>query len=127
MLYCPRYGEYDFNSDDGPRGGLEFPVSHTILSKWRELAVDLTLSRRHARRLDFVINKKKQQNLENFPVERVRFQVVLPGHIIGTLAVILYGWTIEFKTSLAGPEVALFLIGFGGMVTRLSISLLSLH
>lgn len=102
-------------------------MSHTYLPNWLGLVVDLILCRRHARRLDFVINKKKQQNLENFPVERVRFQVVLPGHIIGTLAVILYGWTIEFKTSLAGPEVALFLIGFGGMFTRISISLLSLH
>lgn len=43
----------------------------------------------------------------------MRFQVVIPGHIIGTLAVIAYGWTIKFKTHIAGPEIALFFIGWG--------------
>ena len=69
--------------------------------------------RRHARRLGITIRKGKQQDLENFPIEVVRFQVVLPGHVIGTLALIAYGWTIKFRTHIAGPEVALFFIGFG--------------
>jgi len=69
--------------------------------------------RRHARCLGVIINKSKQQDLSNFPIERVRFEVVVPGHIIGTLGLILFGWTIKYQTNLAGPEVALFLIGFG--------------
>ncbi len=69
--------------------------------------------RRHAKRLGFEIKKGKQQDLENFPIEVVRFQVVLPGHVIGTLAILVYGWTIKFQTHIAGPEVALFFIGFG--------------
>jgi MFS family permease len=69
--------------------------------------------RRHARRLGVVIHNTKQQDLSNFPIEQVRFQVAVPGHIIGTLAFIAFGWTIKFQTSLAGPEVALFFIGFG--------------
>lgn len=71
------------------------------------------LSSRHARRLGLVIKKGKQQDLTNFPIEVVRFQVAIPGHIIGTLAIIVYGWTIKFGTHIAGPEVALFFIGFG--------------
>jgi hypothetical protein len=71
------------------------------------------LTRRHARRLGLVIKKGKQQDLTNFPIEVVRFQVVIPGHIVGTLAVIVYGWTLKFKTHIAGPEVALFFIGWG--------------
>lgn len=69
--------------------------------------------RRHARRLNVEIKKGKQQDLSDFPIEIVRFQVVLPGHIIGTAAILAYGWTIKFATHLAGPEIALFFIGFG--------------
>ncbi|KXL50346.1 hypothetical protein M433DRAFT_74480 [Acidomyces richmondensis BFW] len=69
--------------------------------------------RRHARRLGIVIAKGKQQDLSTFPIERVRFQVVIPGHIIGTFALVIYGWTLKFHTSLAGPEIGLFFVGFG--------------
>lgn len=68
---------------------------------------------RHARKLKVPITKGKQQDLANFPIECVRFQVILPGHVIGTLAFVAFGWTLDFQTSLAGPEVALFFIGFG--------------
>ena len=60
-----------------------------------------------------VISKRKQQDLANFPIERVRFEVVIPGHIIGIIGVVIFGWTIKFQTHLAGPEVAFFLVGFG--------------
>ena len=69
--------------------------------------------RRHARSSNLTISKGKQQDLTNFPIERVRFQVVVPGHIIGTMGIIVFGWTLEYQTHLAWPEVALFLIGFG--------------
>lgn len=69
--------------------------------------------RRTAKRLGMVITKRKQQDLRDFPIERVRLQVVVPGHIIGLLAIILFGWTIKFRTHLAGPEIALFFVGFG--------------
>ncbi|KAK5171338.1 uncharacterized protein LTR77_004482 [Saxophila tyrrhenica] len=69
--------------------------------------------RRYASRLGFEIKKGKQQDLENFPIEVVRFQVVLPGHVLGTMGILVYGWTLKFETHIAGPEVALFFIGFG--------------
>ena len=69
--------------------------------------------RRHARRLGMVITKGKQQDLRDFPIEKVRLEVVVPGHIIGTLALVAFGWTLKYRTSLAGPEIALFFIGFG--------------
>jgi ABC-type microcin C transport system permease subunit YejB len=40
-------------------------------------------------------------------------EVVLPGHIIGTLGFALYGWSVHYGWHLAVPEIALFLIGFG--------------
>ena len=69
--------------------------------------------RRAARNVGVTISTRKQQDLRDFPIERVRMQVVVPGHVVGTLALLLFGWTMNFRTHLAGPELALFLIGFG--------------
>jgi MFS family permease len=69
--------------------------------------------RRHAKRVGMTITKGKQQDLSNFPIERVRFEIVIPGHIIGILGLVAFGWTVKFQTHLAGPEIALFVIGFG--------------
>jgi multidrug resistance protein len=69
--------------------------------------------RRHAKVMGMTINKGKQQDLSNFPVERVRMQIVIPGHIIGIFGLIAFGWTVKFQTHIAGPEIALFVIGFG--------------
>ncbi|KAF1999309.1 MFS general substrate transporter [Amniculicola lignicola CBS 123094] len=69
--------------------------------------------RRHAQRLGMAITKGKTQDLRNFPIEKVRLQVVVPGHVIGTLGLLAFGWSIKFQTHIAGPEVALFFIGFG--------------
>lgn len=68
--------------------------------------------RRHARRLGMVITNK-QQDLREFPIEKVRLQVVLPGHCIGSIAIIGFGWTLKYRTHIAGPEILLFFIGFG--------------
>ena len=69
--------------------------------------------RRYATRLNMPISKGKQQDLSNFPIERVKLEIVIPGHIIGILGLIMFGWTVKFQTHLAGPEIALFVIGFG--------------
>ncbi|KAK4500935.1 hypothetical protein PRZ48_009127 [Zasmidium cellare] len=69
--------------------------------------------RRHAKRLGFDIKAGRQQDLTNFPIERVRFEIVFPGHLIGTMAFVVFGWTLDFGVHLAGPEIALFFIGFG--------------
>ncbi|KAM3422399.1 hypothetical protein BST61_g2751 [Cercospora zeina] len=85
--------------------------------------------RRHAQRLNMAICKRKQQDLTDFPIERVRLQIVVQAHIVGTIGIIIFGWTLHFETHLAGPEVALFLIGFG-VSTAFSVTntlLLDLH
>lgn len=69
--------------------------------------------RRHAKAIGMEITKGKQQDLSDFPIERVRMQVVVPGHIIGIIGMIMFGWTVKFQTHLAGPEIALFITGFG--------------
>jgi MFS family permease len=69
--------------------------------------------RRHAKKAGMTITKGKQQDLSNFPIERVRFEIVIPGHIVGILGLLLFGWTVKYQTHIAGPEVALFIIGLG--------------
>lgn len=85
--------------------------------------------RRHARQLGMTISKTKQQDLSSFPIEKVRFQVVVPSHVIGTASIIVYGWTLDYHTHLAWPEVALFFLGFG-VTTAFNITntlLIDLH
>ncbi|RDI81691.1 hypothetical protein Vi05172_g8319 [Venturia inaequalis] len=69
--------------------------------------------RRHAKKVGLVITKGKQQDLRDFPIERARIEVVVPNHAIGTLALIAFGWTIEYRLHIAVPEVILFFVGFG--------------
>ena len=69
--------------------------------------------RRHAAASGMTIRKGKQQDLSNFNIERVRLQIVIPGHIIGICGMLMFGWTVKYQTHIAGPEVALFVIGFG--------------
>jgi multidrug resistance protein len=69
--------------------------------------------RRHAKAMGMVITKGKQQDLSDFPIERVRMQIVIPGHIIGIFGLVAFGWTVKFQTHIVGPEIALFVIGFG--------------
>lgn len=69
--------------------------------------------RRHAALNNLTIIKGKQQDLRSFPIEKVRLQVGAPGHVIGTLALIAFGWMVKYRIHIAGPEVALFFIGFG--------------
>lgn len=85
--------------------------------------------RRYAKAMGMTITKGKQQDLSDFPIERVRLQILIPGHIIGILGLILFGWTLQFRTHIVGPEVALFVMGFG-ITTAFNITnglLIELH
>lgn len=68
--------------------------------------------RRHAKAVGLVITPGKQQDLSNFNIERARLEVLVPAHIIGIFGLIAFGWTVRFRTHLAGPEAALFVMGF---------------
>lgn len=69
--------------------------------------------RRHAALINMPLTKGRQQDLRNYPLEQARLEVVAPGHVIGTLGLVAFGWTVKFRTHIAGPEIALFIIGFG--------------
>ncbi|KAF2423115.1 MFS general substrate transporter [Tothia fuscella] len=68
---------------------------------------------RHATRVGMIIQKGKQSDLRNFPIEKARMEIVAPVHLLGTISLIIFGWTIKFRTHIAGPEIMLFFTGFG--------------
>ncbi|KAJ4300632.1 hypothetical protein N0V88_003317 [Collariella sp. IMI 366227] len=67
--------------------------------------------RRVARRIGFVIDYKRGDDLRHFPIERARLEPVAPILGVGVVAVVCYGWVLEFRTSVAGPLVLLFVVG----------------
>ena len=71
--------------------------------------------RRHAKRNGFPLVKNRHQDLTNFPIERARLEVALPLLYVGNIGSIAYGWTLEYKTNLAGPLIVLFFFGYGSM------------
>lgn len=68
--------------------------------------------RRHAQRLGIEISNKRQQDLEHFPIESARLEVVLPLVFLASATIIAYGWVMHYHTSLAGPIVLLFILMF---------------
>jgi MFS family permease len=69
--------------------------------------------RRHAKLAGMPIVKGQQQDLTNFNIERVRLEIVLPCHVIGTIGLLIFGWTVHYGTHIAFPEIGLVVIGFG--------------
>jgi multidrug resistance protein len=67
---------------------------------------------RHAKRNGYPITKNRNTDLSSFPIERARVEVGLPCFLLGVMTVIGYGWVIQFGTSIAGPVVMLFLLGY---------------
>lgn len=73
--------------------------------------------RRHAKAVGMTITKGKQQDLSSFNIERVRLQIAVPAHVIAVLGLLCFGWTVKYQTHIAGPEIALFVTGFGFSTT----------
>lgn len=69
--------------------------------------------RRLAKKSGFPVKKNRHQDLTNFPVEKARLQICLPLLYLSCVSLIIYGWVLKFRTSLAGPLVALFFTGYG--------------
>ncbi|KAK0620610.1 major facilitator superfamily transporter [Immersiella caudata] len=67
--------------------------------------------RRHAARLGICVDKKRQTDLADFPIERARLEVGLPLLVLSTAVTAAWGWAIQAKAHVAVVCVLLFLIG----------------
>lgn len=64
---------------------------------------------RIARQIDFPVNKKRQSDLRNFPIERARLQIALPLCYIGCACLVIHGWIMNIDGPLAADLVVLFI------------------
>ncbi|KAL7629749.1 hypothetical protein AAE478_001272 [Parahypoxylon ruwenzoriense] len=67
--------------------------------------------RRIAKKIGISVDRKRGNDLRNFPIEKVRLQLVYPLVIIGAAAYIGYGWALYKETHVAVPLVLSFFIG----------------
>ncbi|KAF2396639.1 citrate synthase [Trichodelitschia bisporula] len=68
--------------------------------------------RRHAARLGFPVQRNRQADLSGFPIERARLEIALPLLAFGAASIVVYGWLLEARVSIAGPCVMLFGLGY---------------
>jgi len=68
--------------------------------------------RYHAKRLNIPIVHNRRADLTNFPIERARLEVAVLTLFLGSTCIVGFGWTVQYKTNLAGPLMLLFAIGF---------------
>ncbi|KZF21903.1 MFS general substrate transporter [Xylona heveae TC161] len=71
--------------------------------------------RRYAKKHGFPLDKTKQHDLTDYPLERARLDICLPLTYLGALAMIAYGWLVEYgyRIGVAGPVVILVVLGYG--------------
>lgn len=53
--------------------------------------------RRHAHVHNLIIDKKRQQDLTNFPIEKARLEIALPLFYLGAASVMGYGWVCRHE------------------------------
>ena len=68
--------------------------------------------KRIARKLGFPLQKNRQADLSNFPIEKARMQICVPQLLFSSTGVVGYGWMMDHHISLAGPIIMLFICGY---------------
>ncbi|OCL11386.1 MFS general substrate transporter [Glonium stellatum] len=102
-------------------GGLCAPITCGRLMDWNY--------RRVAKKAGITIDRKRGDNLKDFPLERARIQVAVPLLIFGDAALLCYGWVMHLDTSLAAPMVLQFIIGLSltGAFNCMSVMLVDFY
>ena len=85
--------------------------------------------RRHAAKLGIPVNKTREIDLSDFPIERARLELGIPLLAISTCVTISWGWAIEYHAHLAVPCVLLFLMGIGlvGFNNVVNVLIVDIH
>ncbi|KAL7620275.1 hypothetical protein AAE478_009268 [Parahypoxylon ruwenzoriense] len=69
--------------------------------------------RRHARKLGVHVDRERQTDLSNFPIERARIEVAIPPLVLSMVVITAWGWAIENQASVGVVCVLVFLLGLG--------------
>lgn len=84
---------------------------------------------RVARDIGVTADRKKGDDLRNFPIERARLDLMWPWIAIAVVTVVAWGWVVDSGTNLAAPLVVMFFSGVGqsGPMSILSTLLVDLY
>ncbi|KAK4864849.1 hypothetical protein LT330_001472 [Penicillium expansum] len=107
-LFGPLYG---FNELQIGLCFLPFGVSSCLGAVLYGKVIDYNY-KRTAQKLGFPVDRRKGDDLRNFPIEHARLQTVFPAMAIGVAAFIPYGWVLQQRVHLAVPLILQFIIGF---------------
>ena len=67
--------------------------------------------KRTAKINNITIDRKRGDDLSNFPIETARVQVMYPLLALGIAALVAYGWVLQVEAPLAAPLILQFVIG----------------
>ncbi|KAF3393679.1 Quinidine resistance protein 1 [Talaromyces pinophilus] len=79
---------------------------------------------RIARQNNFSIDRKRGDDLTNFPIEKARLQLTFLWSSILAITFLGYGWALNYKAPLAVPLVLSFIMGFSLICTMNSLTTL---
>ncbi|KAI1177009.1 chloramphenicol resistance protein [Nemania sp. FL0916] len=101
-----------YGFDELTLGLLYLPIggATTIASVGGGFVADWNF-RRIAKKLGVKVDRKRGNDMANFPLEKARIQLIFPLIFIGTGVCIGYGWALERQASVAVPLVLSFFIG----------------
>ena len=67
--------------------------------------------KRVAKAANITVDRKRGDDMRDFPLEKARVQVMWPFIFPGLIALVCYGWVLEIETHFAVPLVFTFIIG----------------
>lgn len=80
--------------------------------------------RRHARRLGLPVDKARQTDLSQFPIERARLEIGVPLAMLAAAVILCWGWVLQQRVSVAVPCVLNFFYGVGMVGYNNTVSVL---
>ncbi|KAI9662867.1 MAG: hypothetical protein M1821_007914 [Bathelium mastoideum] len=85
--------------------------------------------RRIAKQMGVTMDRKRGNNLKDFPIEKARLQVAYPLLYVGIAALLCYGWVMQISAPLAAPLVLQFIMGLNltGAYQCMSVLLVDLY
>ncbi|TPX13336.1 uncharacterized protein E0L32_006309 [Thyridium curvatum] len=84
---------------------------------------------RVARSIGVTPDRKRGEELRQFPIERARLDLIWPWTLLAVITTVCWGWVVDLGVNLAAPLVILFLAGMGlaGPVSVLTTILVDLY
>ncbi|EEP76754.1 conserved hypothetical protein [Uncinocarpus reesii 1704] len=107
---------------------LPFGVGSAVASIITGYIVDWNY-KRIAKEIGYPIQRNKERDLKNFPIEKARLQLTLPLLFVACCSTLVFGWTLQFNVSVAFPLAALFFAGASllGAFNTLGTLIVDLH